>query len=270
MKKLLILLFAFLVIACTIDNLGTDQEAITQEGIEAQLRGPKPPRKKSVVLTPTIQNTNPVGRIMETPVDYNGTLPIDDNGGLVDWDNDGDTDDVIVITRANFHTTVYVLLNGTDEIAINYSSSNATLLGFVDANNDGYMDVITEYGNPNCYDGIIGDLSDIERPANQYNVGLNVEGQYPLSRVEILSGPIDIFVPNGKINNIKWNLSAYGFECYQFRTELFGPDGEYFGMWTGYGEWGRFTGNTLKKNKTYTITFRDIDNGNPVGVEFEI
>ena len=272
MKKVLILLLTFLVFACTTDNLGVDQDAITQE---AQLKGPKPPKKKSVVLTPTIVNTNPIGRIMETPVDYNGTIPTDNNGGLVDWDNDGNVDDLIVINREFNHTTVSVFLNGTDEIAINYSSSNATLLGFIDVNGDGYMDVITEYGNPNCYDGTIGDLSDIERPANQYNVGYNVEGQYPLSRTEILSGPIDIFVPNGKINNIKWDLSDYGFECYRFRLEVFGPnypgDGsDYLGMWSGYGEWGFWTGNSLKKNKIYTIYFRDIDNGNAVGIEFEI
>jgi hypothetical protein len=272
MKKLLIILSTILIFACS----PIAEETIIQEvQTEAQLKGPKPPKKTSIVITPTIENTNSVGRIMETPVDYNGTLPADDNGGLVDWDNDGDIDDLIVITREFNHTTVSVLLNGTEEIAINYSSSNATLLGFIDANNDGYMDVITEYGNPNCYDGTIGDLSDIERPANQYNVGLNVEGQYPLSRTEILSGPIDIFVPNGKVNNIKWDLSDYGFECYQFRLEVFGPDypndgNDYFGMWTGYGEWGYWTGNRLKKNKTYRIDFRDIDNGNAVTIEFEI
>lgn len=269
MKKLLLLLL-FLAFSCSTND--TIKTEIVEDTTTFAKGKPTIPKKKSLVIAPTIINTNAVGRIMEQPVDYTGTLPVDDNGGLVDWDNDGNVNDLVIITSNG----VSVLLNGTNEFTINYSiRRGAILLGFIDVDNDGDMDIITKGGNPNCYDGVIGDLSDTDRPSSTYNVGYNVVGQYPLPTGDILNSMVVREVEKGKINNIKWDLSTFGYECNVFSIDLWEGDGlfpgtKYFGNWPGYGEWGFYNSDGFKKNTVYTLRFRYEDNGEHVYVHFSI
>lgn len=264
MKKLLLLALIMLTLSCSNDTIETNE---TNENLDNQTfeKGKPAPKKRNIVLTPTAVNNNTIGRIMQTPVEYTGDLPITDNGGLVDWDNDGTIDDQIVInTRCYFpktFTEISVFLNGTDEHIINYSSRfGTTVLGFVDADNDGDMDVIFEGGNPYCYnDGGV---------FSQYNVGYNVEGQYPLSTKDILTNMVVTSVAKNP-NNLIWDLSAYGYECYTFHVYFFNKDLKDYRQTTTYGEWGFFFNKKLTSGDTYVLRFTNVeDNCENLEVEF--
>lgn len=291
MKKILLflLLSIFLIIGCTSDSLTPDLQT-------ADLKTPRVPKKTSIVLAPPVNlpNNNEVGRIMATLQEYDGELPTDEitnvswglpeypnynqgTSGVVDWDQNGVNDIVSVLRVGRTFWSDYkvtVKLNGSnEEIGINYNIQGGKLLGFKDVNNDGFPDIIMEYGKPNCYDGVIGDLSDTEQTKSRYNVGYNISGQYPLTTLEIVSSMVVRDVPKGRINNVKWDLSEYGYGCYVFYLDLLeGTSWEtmtdYFGNWPGYGEWGFYNSDGLTKNTVYTLRFRYLDNGEAYNLNF--
>lgn len=120
---------------------------------------------------------------------------------------------------------------------------------------------------------VIGDLSDTEQTKSQYNVGYNTFGQYPLTTLEIVSQMVVRDVPKGRINNVKWDLSEYGYNCYVFYMDLIeGTSWEtktdYFGNWPGYGEWGFYNNDGFQKNTIYTVAFRYLDNGKTYNLNF--
>lgn len=267
---------ALTVLSCGTDPISKEEIAI------ASLKGGKG-KNKTLVLSPvfnTAGRSAATGRIMETPVDYTGTLPTDNNNGVVDWDNDG-TDDVVEIKTSNpgsypFHT-YEVDVNG---VSVNNSLTYAKLLGFADVDGDGYRDIITEGGNPYCYDSI-----PRYETYSRYNVGYNRPGDQPPPTVDLLKSLAVTSVDRGAINCVIWDLTAYGYECYPFYVDLFEgipsevltPEGYYigpknFGQSIVYGDEGFIITNNghLQAGHTYTLRFRYVDGGNPVDVIFTI
>ena len=287
-----------LMLSCSEEQITSD---IVTGDVETFAKGkPLVPKKTSIVLAPPsgLNNPNGQGRYMATLQEYDGDVTLlndvitnvswglpeypdynQGTSGVVDWDHIGGVNDVVSILRVSrtFWSgyKVTVLLNGTDEVVVNYNIRGGKLLGFADANNDGWMDIITEYGIPTCYDGVIGDLSDTDRTASQYNVGYNLYGQYPLSTLEIISSMTVREVEKGRINNVKWDLSDYGYHCYVFYMDLLEGESwetktDYFGNWPGYGEWGFYNNDGFSKNTTYTLRFRYLDNEEPYNLHFQI
>ena len=294
MKKLIVFMMALgLMLSCSEEQITSD--IVTEDATETFAKGkPLVPKKTSIVLAPTAVNTNIEGRYMATLQEYDGELPTDEitnvswglpeypnynqgTSGVVDWDQNG-VDDIVSVLRVGrtwwSDYKVTVKLNGSnEEIGINYNIQGGKLLGFKDVNGDTFPDIIMEYGIPACYDGVIGDLSDTERTASQYNVGYNTFGQYPLTTLEIVSSMVVRDVPKGRINNVKWDLSEYGYNCYVFYLDLLeGTSWEtrtdYFGNWPGYSEWGFYNDDSMNKNTVYTLRFRYLDNGEVYNLNF--
>lgn len=248
MKKLLLFLSILLIFGCSSDNLSTSDLEATQ-ALEA-----KPEKaKKAVVLTPTVENTNPVGRIMLEPENYTDALPLDDNGGFTDWDGDGLEDDLVVINHSCYFPKsvgwVSVFIDGTDEVIVSYAVRWSTqLVGFSDVDNDGDMDLILRYAKYYPYNHV-GSYT-----ASEYHVGLNEEGQYPLKPGVILESLAVQDLPNGNgpIDVVKWDLSGYGLTNYPVHV-FFGVVGTWVQTST-YGEWG-VSGSYFERNAQNRIRF---------------
>ena len=278
-------LFKLMLVALALFSCSNEQadEFLTAD---AKLNVQRLPKKTNIILRPTAVNSNPIGNIMQplAPLPDGIELPADNNGGLVDWDGDGQIDDLVTQEQscnAPYRQSIfYVYLNGTDKHAINYTSGKATILGFADVNGDGTMDIITEWGRPTNYNAevdIYGNYTVIDGnyqfgTLSQYNVGYNVIGRYPLSTAEILSSMEVSEVEKGQPNNLVWDLSDYGYEDYTFYVDFWEGndigDGKYYGQTWTYGYWGFYFDDRLTKGQTYTISFRYMDNCERLDVSF--
>lgn len=274
MKTHILVLAALLIMGCSTENLEIfEQDALVTADAKANIEKGKPNtngngngQRKVMKLTASnetfrIANTNEIGRIMKTPeaLPEGFVLPTDDNGGYVDWDNDGEADDLIVITDDCYwpmtKVTISVFLNGTDEHAINYNSRFYTeLLGFADVNSDGFMDIILYGGNSNDYNN--------GEPYSYYNVGYNVEGQYPLPTKDILMG-LQPSTQTRNVNYLVWDIREFGYEHYSFHVHLFEGtvfgEGEVMGQIPTYGEHGFPIPFPLTPGQLYTLRFEKMN-----------
>lgn len=257
-KTFMLILFSLLLFGCSTETMEVQEEN------SSLLSKGKPVDKEStriVLLKPTIQNNNEVGRIMLEPIEYTGELPINDNGGLVDWDGDGFVDDLVIITHECYFPRTFaktsVFIDGINEKVIHYNGQIGEILGFKDVDNDGDMDVIFYKGNPRRYNE--------GEEFSYYNVGLNVEGQYPLPLKDIIQS-LEVVQTHNKPEWIKWDLSDYGYEATPFYVASNGVS-------TGtYGEWG-LVGSSFgfKGGNTYTLRFANLDdNCGDILVDFTI
>lgn len=228
------------IVGCGTDEIETfdsSDEKTTLTGIVKRGKPVKAP-KRVILLQPTVDNINEVGNIMLEPTEYTGSLPTDDNGGLVDWDGDGQVDDLVFLENRCYFPKTFVeakvLLNGTDEKIVSYQVRYpAIILGFDDVNGDGTQDVILQGGNPNRYNQ--------GEEYSTYNVAYNVEDQYPISLEEIIAS----LEPTNSVNNpqwIQWDLSDYGYDAHPFHVRLNGPNLVNTQTST-YGEWGYYCKN---------------------------
>lgn len=283
--KMILMLILILGFSCNAPELETEAQ-LTEVNAKGQ-KGKKKVAKRTINFEPATPlvnaravNNNEVGRIMLEPTDYTGELPLDNNGGLVDWDNDGQADDLIVIENRCFFprtfSTVSVLLNGTDKKVISYSTAfGATVLGFSDVDNDGFQDIIFEGGNHYFYNGsTYGETFTPIDSYSQFNVGYNREGQYPLSLKEIIES-LEITSVDPNPEAITWDLSEYGIEAYPFHIRVVEISTGFSVQTTTYGEWGFYnfspTGNNIKPGEPYILRFTNLgDNCTDIDVEFSI
>jgi len=285
MKKLLLFLSILLVFGCSTDEAVQSPAEAELQTASMRLLQPRLPKRTNIILRPTAVNNNPVGRYMETPIPYDGILEVIPSDGLVDWDNDGDLDLITQEYGCETAFRQYVFYVSIDQdpnqkVAICYTASRATILGFEDVNGDGYQDVLLYGGKTRAYNAeldiygnyTIENNSYVFEPVSYFNVGINTEGQYPLSTTEILASMEVSEVENGQPNNLVWDLSAYGYHAYTFYVDFWEGqnigDGQYYGQTWTYGFWGFYFNDRLARNQEYTISFRYMDNCDRLNVTF--
>lgn len=207
--------------------------------------------------------TQDVTNVMLDPVEYTGVLPTDNNGGLVDWDGDGLEDDLIEYhTRCYFprsFASVTVSIDGENPRVINNSIAfGATLLGFVDADNDGDMDIIWEGGNHYRYNSETFGTAD--ETYSQYNVGYNTFAEEPTPLADLVAS----LVVEQSVNNpnfVRWDLGPQ-YDAYIFHVKWHEIDtvgnviSPYYQTHT-YGEWG-IEASYFGPGQTWVITFSNV------------
>lgn len=251
MKKLIYVMVAFLMFGCSTDNiLKTEQTLERGKG-----------KKERVALLTLPQgsiSSMAVTNVMRDPIEYTGELPATDNGGFVDWDNDGQVDDLIVLEQRCYFprtfTDVVCYYNGTDRQVINNSIAfGAVLLGFDDVDNDGDQDIIFEGGNHYLYNQ--------GETYSQYNVGLNELAEEPTPLADLVSS-LTLTSSVANPDFVRWDLGGQ-YEGYVFHVVWFEVDvngnviSPYYQTHT-YGEWGIYAPNTLLPNANYIIRFTNL------------
>ena len=245
--------------------LSCSNEQIEQfETADAKANKGKPQR--SVYLKPFVQSNLRAfnGRILEQPVAYTGDFDLSD---VIDFDNDGVTDEVTLNQRCYFpRTFLEVLVNGE---VVSYSTNyGAKILGFKDVDLDGFTDVIYQYGASQAYNH--GEVY------SEFNVGYNKEGNaVPLK--DIVQSLV-ISTADTNPEYIKWDLSAYGIKNYTFHVFLYNKntnDGYGYQQTTTYGEFGFYSLNRLTVGETYILRFTNLndtleDSCDDIFVEFTL
>ena len=253
MRKLMYLMIGLFILSCS-----TEQ---TEEFAIADLKANKAKPQRSVYLKPSINNLRAFnGRILQEPVEYTGDFDLSD---VIDFDNDGVTDNVVLNQRCYFpRTFVEVLVNGE---VVSYSVSySAKILGFKDVNLDGFTDVVFEGGSANAYNN-----GEAYRP---YNVAYNVEGNViPLKDI-VQSLVITSVDPNPEY--IKWDLSEYGIHNFTFHVFLFNKnlsDAYGYEQTHTYGEFGFYSLNRITVGQVYVLRFTNLgDDCTSIDVEFTL
>lgn len=247
-KKVMFIFLLLMVGACS-------TEPVEQTVSETAFKGKPEKAQKVALLTPTVENTNPVGRIMLEPENYEGALPtfVD---AYTDWDLDGLADDLVVIQNSCYFpksvgwVEVWIDGNIANKVIVSYAVRWSTqLVGFADVDNDGDEDLILQNAKYYPYNHVG------EYTATPYHVGLNEAGQYPLKPGVVLESLAVQELPNGNgpIDKIKWDLSGYGLTNYPVHV-FFGAVGQINPQTQTYGEWG-LPGDYFERNAQNRMRF---------------
>lgn len=260
MKKIIYLLTVFLILGCSTDVVDNN----TQE--RGNGKGKKPRVALLTIPDDAFASRLAATNVMLDPVEYTGELPTDDNGGLVDWDNDGLTDDLIVYSWDCYFprsfAKVHVYIDGTEEILINNSIAyGATLLGFADVDNDGDQDIIWQGGNHYKYNSeTFGTSDEVYSP---YNVGYNTIAEEPAPLGDLV-GALQLTQSDNNPNFIRWDLGQQ-YEAYVFHVMWYEVDATgavispYYQTHT-YGEWG-IEANYFQPGTSWVIKFSNVADG---------
>lgn len=274
MRKLIYVMVTLFLLGCSSDTITNDVQNLER----GRGKGKKP--KVALLTIPQSEPSNTtqaITNVMLDPVEYLGELPTDDNGGLVDWDSDGQVDDLIVVEQRCYFprtfTRVYALIDGVNEQLINNSIAfGAELLGFDDVNGDGLQDIIWAGGNHYRYNSLVFGQSDEQY--SPYNVGYNSIQEEPTPLADLVS-QLTLAQSVNNPDYVRWDLGsqydAYVFHVVARRFEQLNDSVPQVTQTHTYGEWGIYAPSMFQGGGLFEIEFTNLgEDCTPITINFEL